>query len=143
MNLSATRRPRRLSPLLATLAVSAAAATTLALPASASAAPASAAAVDCASGDVCFWTGFNFTGSKCSWSVADPDWQSGAIKCSWAATTNVKSVWNAGTGSYSGVAFYANTNYNGRIGCTRQQQGGNLAGTYKVRSHQWITGNCG
>lgn len=96
MNLSVTRRPRRLSPLLATLAVSAAAATTLALPASASAAPASAAAVDCASGDVCFWTGFNFTGSKCSWSVADPDWQSGAIKCSWAATTNVKSVWNAG-----------------------------------------------
>ncbi len=28
----------------------------------------------------------------------------------------MKSVWNAGTGSYSGVAFYANTNYNGRIG---------------------------
>jgi hypothetical protein len=41
------------------------------------------------------------------------------------------------------VAFYASTNNNDRIGCTRQQQGGNLAGTYKVRSHQWITGNCG
>ncbi|MEH0419038.1 peptidase inhibitor family I36 protein [Streptomyces sp. B21-083] len=62
-------------------------------------------------GDVCFWTGANFTGQKCSWDAADPDWQGGSIRCSWAATTNVKSVWNAGT--------------------------------YKVRSHKWISGSCG
>ncbi|WP_405554917.1 peptidase inhibitor family I36 protein [Streptomyces sp. NBC_01171] len=127
------------------------AALTFILPNSASAAPAALAqpsaaqlaAVDCAQGDVCFWSDFNFTGSKCAWDVADPDWQGGAVKCSWAATTNVRSVFNAGTGSSSGVAFYSGTNYSGRIGCTRNQQGGNLAGTYKVRSHKWISGNCG
>ncbi|WP_338399714.1 peptidase inhibitor family I36 protein, partial [Streptomyces turgidiscabies] len=52
---------------------------------------ATAAAVDCASGDVCFWSGANFTGHKCSWDAADPDWQGGSTRCSWAATTNVKS----------------------------------------------------
>ncbi|MEW2614359.1 peptidase inhibitor family I36 protein [Streptomyces sp. NPDC047880] len=92
---------------------------------------------------VCFWTGANFTGSKCSWDVADPDWQSGAVRCSWAATTNVKSVWNAGTSSSSGVAYYRGADYSDRVGCTRQQHGGNLAGTYKVRSHRWISGSCG
>lgn len=101
------------------------------------------AAVDCGSGNVCFWTGFNFTGSRCAWSVADPDWQSGTIRCSWSATTNVKSVFNAGTSSATGVAYYTGANYSNRIGCTRQQHGGNLAGTYKVRSHRWISGSCG
>ena len=134
----------RTRPALAAVAMSVAAVTSLALPASAAqAAPASAAAVDCASGHICFWTGANFTGSKCSWDVADPDWQGGAVRCSWAATTNVKSVWNAGTGDFSGVAYYRGANYSDRVGCTRQQHGGNLAGTYKVRSHQWITGSCG
>ncbi|MCH0564138.1 MULTISPECIES: peptidase inhibitor family I36 protein [unclassified Streptomyces] len=137
------RRHGRATPLFAVLAVSAAAATALAVPTSASAAPDTATSVDCASGDVCFWTGFNFTGKRCAWSVADPDWQNGAIRCSWAATENVKSVWNAGTGNYSGVAYYTGANYSNRIGCTRQQQGGNLAGTYKVRSHKWISGSCG
>ncbi|MEU2749347.1 peptidase inhibitor family I36 protein [Streptomyces collinus] len=137
------RRNSRANPLFAVLAVTAAAVTTLAVPSSASAAPAAPAAVDCASGHICFWTGANFTGSKCAWDVADPDWQSGAVRCSWAATTNVKSVWNAGTSSSSGVAYYRGANYSDRVGCTRQQHGGNLAGTYKVRSHRWISGSCG
>ncbi|WP_327697216.1 peptidase inhibitor family I36 protein [Streptomyces sp. NBC_00459] len=72
MNLSVLR-PRRIKPLFAVLAVSAAAATALAVPTSASAAQAAPVAVDCASGDICFWTGANFTGQKCSWDVADPD----------------------------------------------------------------------
>ncbi|MFL6122180.1 peptidase inhibitor family I36 protein [Actinophytocola sp.] len=101
------------------------------------------AAWSCSSGNVCFYTGPDGTGSRCMWSVADPDWATGSIVCSWARTTNVKSVWNRGTSSASGVAFYSGTNYSGRIGCTRQGQSGNLAGTYKVRSHQWISGSCG
>ncbi|GAA2580396.1 peptidase inhibitor family I36 protein [Streptomyces violaceus] len=137
------RRPHRTKPLFAALAVSAAVATVLTVPTSATAAPAAPSAVNCATGDICFWTGANFTGSKCAWDAADPDWQNGAIKCSWAATTNVKSVWNAGTGDYSGVAYYKGANYTDRVGCTRQQHGGNLAGTYKVRSHKWISGSCG
>ncbi|MFF0203387.1 peptidase inhibitor family I36 protein [Streptomyces sp. NPDC005017] len=138
------RRHTRTTPLLAVLTVSAAAATALALPtSSASAAPVKPAAVDCPSGHVCFWTGANFTGSKCQWNEADPDWQGGNVRCSWAATTNVKSVWNAGTSSATGVAYYLGANYSNRIGCTRQQHGGNLAGTYKVRSHKWISSSCG
>lgn len=70
-------------------------------------------------------------------------WQSGSVRCSWAATTNVKSVWNAGTGSSTGIAYYLGADYEDRIGRTRQQHGGNLAGTYKVRSHKWISGSCG
>ncbi len=101
------------------------------------------AAWSCNSGNVCFYTGPDGTGSRCMWSVADPDWATGSIVCSWALTTNVKSVWNRGTSSASGVAFYRSTDYNGRIGCTRQGQSGNLAGTYKVRSHKWISGSCG
>jgi hypothetical protein len=102
------------------------------------------AAWDCDLGDVCFYTGFGGTGSRCAWDVADPDWTSGSIRCSWATTTPVKSVYNRGTDSrFTGVVFYRNTGYNNRIGCTRQGQKGDLAGTYQVRSHQWTTGNCG
>lgn len=128
----------------AAFVMSVAAVASFALPAStAQAAP---AAVDCASGNVCFWTGANFTGMKCGWSDADPDWQSGDIRCSWSATHNVKSVWNAGTSSrFTGVVYYkgANQDEDDRAGCTRQQHGGNLAGTYKLRSHKWTTGRCG
>ncbi|MGW0827267.1 peptidase inhibitor family I36 protein [Streptomyces sp. NPDC002845] len=101
------------------------------------------AAVNCPSRYVCFWTGPNFTGSKCQWDVADPDWRGGSIRCSWSATRNVKSVFNAGTSSATGVACYSGANYVNRKGCTRQQHGGNLAGTYKLRSHRWISGSCG
>ncbi len=80
----------------------------------------------------------------CKWSDADPDWQKGAIVCSWSATTNVKSVYNAGTStSLTGVVYYSGADYTTRKGCTKQQQGGNLAGTYKLRSHEWTDGNCG
>jgi hypothetical protein len=124
----------------------------LPIAASAKSAPAAVDAVsgaalaqwECSAGNVCFWNGFNGTGSRCMWDIADPDWASGSIRCSWALTSNVKSVWNRGTDSrFTGVVYYRYTNYNDRIGCTRQGQGGNLAGTYKLRSHQWTTGNCG
>lgn len=51
---------------------------------------------DCPTGNVCFWTGDNGTGSRCTWSVDDPDWQGGSIRCSWAATTPAQSVYNHG-----------------------------------------------
>ena len=99
---------------------------------------------DCNAGNVCFYTGFNGSGSMCKWSVADPDWTSGAIKCGWASTHNVESVYNHGTSTgFSGVRYYLRTNYQSSIGCTPQGKQGNLAGTYQLRSHQWVTGNCG
>jgi hypothetical protein len=129
---------RTRSKLLATAGVAAVIA--VAVPGVAGAAPAAWA---CNTGNVCFYTGPDGTGSRCMWSVADPDWATGGTVCSWALTTNVKSVWNRGTSSATGVAYYLQTNYTNRVGCTRQGQSGNLAGTYKVRSHRWISSSCG
>ncbi|MEE1928658.1 peptidase inhibitor family I36 protein [Streptomyces sp. TRM 70351] len=98
----------------------------------------------CARGHVCFYTGANGTGAKCAWSVADPDWTQGAQRCSWSQSRNVKSVWNRGTATnFSGVAYYQWRNYSTRKGCTRQDRRGNLAGTYMLKSHQWVKGACG
>ncbi|MGW1563304.1 peptidase inhibitor family I36 protein [Streptomyces sp. NPDC002144] len=124
--------------------LAASAAVAAVVPGTATAASAAAPKVSCPSGYVCFYTGFNYTGSKCQWDVQDPDWTSGTYACSWATTSNVKSVWNAGTdSSLTGVAYYLNKNYSNRVGCTRQGHGGNLQGTYKVLSHKWIDSSCG
>jgi len=101
------------------------------------------AAWDCNTGNICFWNGFGGTGGRCMWDVADSDWTAGTYKCSWATTKEVKSVYNRGTSSATGVRFYRNTGYNNSIGCTRQGQKGDLAGTYQVRSHQWVSTSCG
>jgi Peptidase inhibitor family I36 len=102
------------------------------------------AAWTCDSGSVCFWTGPDGTGSRCMWSGSDPDWTTAPGRCSWATDQNVKSVWNRGTSSsFTGVAFYNRTGYSTRKGCTKQGKSGNLAGTYQVHSHRWITGTCG
>jgi hypothetical protein len=104
--------------------------------------PANAAAFSCPSGNVCFYTGRDGTGSRCAWSVADPDWWGGDIRCSWSAERAPLSIYNHGTSSsYNGVVYY---NPNGvRMGCTRQGVAGNLSGDYKVRSHHWTAGSCG
>ncbi|ANZ41229.1 hypothetical protein BBK82_39930 [Lentzea guizhouensis] len=101
------------------------------------------AAWDCNTGNVCFWTGFGGTGSRCAWNIADDDWTAGTHKCSWATTKNVKSVYNAGTSSATGVAYFKNTGHNTRVGCTKQGKKGDLAGTYQLRSHKWISTSCG
>ncbi|GGM77070.1 hypothetical protein GCM10011609_11280 [Lentzea pudingi] len=100
------------------------------------------AAWACNTGNVCFWNDFGGTGKRCMWDVADSDWASGTYKCSWY-DTEVKSVYNRGTSSAKGVRFYRDTGYNGSIGCTKQGKKGDLAGTYKIRSHQWVSTSCG
>lgn len=116
------------------------------------ASPASAADPwDCKAGQICFYSGANGTGSKCAWSGDDPDWTSGGTVCSWARTTNVKSVYNRGqTDTFTGVVFFGivkdadiSDEDEGRKGCTRRGQQGNLAGTYKVLAHKWTRGRCG
>lgn len=93
---------------------------------------------DCPKGDVCFYSGSNGTGNMCNWDVSDPDWRSGAITC--FGVTTPRSIYNNGyAGGYDDVVYYINTGYNDRIGCTRVGVQGNLAGTYVVRSHQWVT----
>ncbi len=67
------------------------------------------------------------------WDVADDDRTSGIYRCSWAGSTNVKSVHYAGTSSATGVACYKDSGHNTRVGCTRQGIKGDLAGTYQLR----------
>lgn len=112
----------------------------LVLPGAAQAAPVPAWA-DCPSQHVCFWTGDNGTGQMCYWSGDDPDWRSGAIQCSWSASTRAQSVYNNGTTGAS-VSYYTGANYGGtRAGCTASGTRGNFAGNggagYFLRSHEW------
>lgn len=102
--------------------------------------PAHAAYADCKSGNICFYTGDNGTGKMCQWTGNDDDWRNGAIQCSWAADNNVRSVYNNGvSGTYTAVIYYSGANYQTRKGCTTLGKKGNLAGTYKLRSHKWAT----
>lgn len=104
----------------------------------AAAAPAQAkeAAYSCPSGSVCFYSGDNGSGSRCVWSGNDNDWRNGDIQCSWAADKNVRSIYNNGTSGMV-VIYYSGANYQTRKGCTTKGTKGNLAGTYKLRSHKW------
>lgn len=99
-----------------------------------------AAAYNCPVGYICFYSGDNGTGDRCAWDGNDNDWRNGNIKCSWSADKNVRSVYNNGTsGSPSTVVYYAGANYETRKGCTTRGKKGNLAGTYKLRSHRWVS----
>jgi hypothetical protein len=106
--------------------------------------PADVADFSCTAGSICFYSGRDGTGDKCQWSDDDPNWNSGSIVCSWADEKPVASVYNHGQDDdFTGVAFYSQSDYRTREGCTRQGQAGNLSGDYKVASHRWIKGSCG
>lgn len=101
---------------------------------------------DCPSGNICVWTGSDGNGSRCNWSDADSDWQSGSIVCSWSGSTKVQSVFNNGTSSsFTGVQVYRNANFGSPFFCAPQgdhtrwiiTNGGVL-----LRSHQWIRSAC-
>lgn len=56
-----------------------------------------------------------------------------------------RSVYNNGTSAdgSTGVA-YAKADYKGgRIDCTKNKSGGNLAGTYVPKSLKWVSNRCG
>ncbi|MFD0417818.1 peptidase inhibitor family I36 protein [Streptomyces sp. NPDC127108] len=116
----------------------------------AAALPGSAQAADgydrCVSGDVCFFTGKDGGGRMCAWDWHDKDWTREPITCSWSGDVNVQSVFNNGKrtpdGKFQDVAYYEFTNYTTRKGCTKLGKKGNLAGTYTLRSHQWLEGSC-
>lgn len=102
-------------------------------------AAAPAAAWDCNVGDFCAWTGPDGTGSRCSWTNADPDWRSGAVQCSWAGSSRVQSYRNRGTStSFRGVKLYQGANYTNLVYCVPQGTSWNVldGGTF-LRSHQW------
>ncbi|GAA0460443.1 peptidase inhibitor family I36 protein [Streptomyces sp. NPDC046215] len=100
-----------------------------ALPA-ATAAPSSLAAYNCAPGHFCIYNGWNGSGTRCQWSQDSK--ANTADDCSFIQRgQNVRSVWN-GTGHR--VQYYSQTNHKGRVGSTPAGAGGNLQGSYMIRS---------
>lgn len=116
------------------LAVAAAALVTAfgAVPA-ATAAPAAAgnlAAYNCTPGYFCIYSDWNGGGTRCQWSQSSK--ANTADDCSFIQRgQNVRSVWN-GTGHR--VQYYKHTNYQERVGSTPAGAGGNLQGSYQIRS---------
>jgi hypothetical protein len=113
--------------------VAAAFATALGTGPTAIAAPAassSLSAYNCTSGYFCIYSDWNGGGTRCQWS--QPSKANTADDCSFIQRgQNVRSVWN-GTGHR--VQYYTHTNYNSRVGSTPAVAGGNLQGSYQIRS---------
>lgn len=94
------------------------------------AAPTGTAAYNCSPGYFCIYSGWNGSGTRCQWSQSRL--ANTADNCSFIQSgQNVKSVWNK-TGHR--VQYYTHTNYNSRVGSTPSGQGGNLQGSYQIRS---------
>jgi hypothetical protein len=96
---------------------------------------------NCPAGSVCYYTGLNGSGAKCQWSGFDTQH---ADDCSWAADTNVRSIYNHGTSSsFAGVCSYRFPDFGTDPPLVWQAQGVavNLPGDgWKVLSHRWVKG---
>ena len=100
--------------------------------AAAPAAPSSPASYSCSPGDLCIYSGWNGGGARCQW--ADARRANTADDCPFIQTgQKVRSLWN-GTGHR--VQYYTGTNYHSRVGSTHAGSGGNLQGSYQIRSFQ-------
>ncbi|WP_327275117.1 peptidase inhibitor family I36 protein [Streptomyces sp. NBC_01224] len=88
------------------------------------------ASYNCSPGYFCIYSDWNGGGTRCQWS--DKKRANTADDCSFIQRgQNVRSVWNA-TGHR--VQYYTQTNYNARVGSTPAGSGGNLQGSYQIRS---------
>ncbi|MFH9615071.1 peptidase inhibitor family I36 protein [Streptomyces pratensis] len=93
------------------------------------AAPA-AAFTRCTHGYFCAFDGWNGEGTRCQWSAREMS--NTADNCSFIREgRNVLSVWNK---TEHRVQYYTQTNFNSRVGSTLAGQGGNLQGSYQIRS---------
>ncbi|MFE4859078.1 peptidase inhibitor family I36 protein [Streptomyces sp. NPDC056670] len=94
------------------------------------AAPARAAAYNCSPGYFCIYSDWNGKGTRCQWSQSKL--ANTADNCSFIQKgRKVLSVWNK-TGHR--VQYYTQTNYHARVGSTEAGKGGNLQGSYQIRS---------
>jgi len=88
------------------------------------------AAYNCTHGYFCIYSDWNGGGTRCQWSQSSK--ANTADDCSFIQRgQNVRSVWNR-TGHR--VQYYTQTNYNSRVGSTPADAGGNLQGSYQIRS---------
>ncbi|OIJ92666.1 peptidase inhibitor family I36 protein [Streptomyces colonosanans] len=85
---------------------------------------------NCAPGHFCIYSAYKGKGTRCQWQ--QPSKANTADDCSFIRRgQKVLSVWN-GTGHR--VQYYTQTNYHNRVGSTRAGAGGNLMGSYQIRS---------
>ncbi|MGY4953744.1 peptidase inhibitor family I36 protein [Streptomyces nigrescens] len=122
---------RRLHSLaIAATALAAAAFSAAPTPQATPTASAGLAAYNCSSGYFCIYSDWNGGGTRCQWSQASK--ANTADDCSFIQRgQNVRSVWN-NTGHR--VQYYTQTNYHARVGSTPAHAGGNLQGSYQIRS---------
>ena len=89
-----------------------------------------AAAFSCTSGYFCIYSDWNGGGTRCQWSQSSK--ANTADDCSFIQRgQNVRSVWN---NTRHRVQYYTQTNYHSRVGSTPAGAGGNLQGSYQIRS---------
>lgn len=99
---------------------------------------------ECPSGDFCVWENPHGMGRRCNWDVADPDWQGGAIRCSWSATLKVESALDNGNDPrFAAVAVYQQANYMSTFGCFDRGTPYEVTNDgVLLRSHKWVTAHC-
>lgn len=121
----------RLTRLLSTLAASVAVAGVITTaPAGAVPDQPAAARFRCSPGYFCIYSGWNGGGDRCQWRQAAK--ANTADDCRFIQRgQKVRSLWN-GTGRRK--QYYTNTNYRHRVGSTHPGRGGNLQGSYQIRS---------
>ncbi|MEV4440954.1 peptidase inhibitor family I36 protein [Streptomyces sp. NPDC049577] len=94
------------------------------------AAPGDSGVYNCAPGHFCLYSDWNGAGTRCQW--PDGSKANTADDCSFIQRgQKPKSLWN-GTGHR--MQYYTQTNYHERVGSTPAGKGGNLMGTYHIRS---------
>jgi hypothetical protein len=87
---------------------------------------------NCTPAYFCIYSDWNGGGTRCQWQQSSK--ANTADDCSFIQRgQNVRSVWN-GTGHR--VQYYTGTNYQSRVGSTPAGAGGNLQGSYQIRSFQ-------
>ncbi|MCX4550108.1 MULTISPECIES: peptidase inhibitor family I36 protein [unclassified Streptomyces] len=88
------------------------------------------ASYNCRPGNFCIYSGWNGSGHYCHWTTRQK--ANTADDCPFIQKgEKVRSLWN-GTGHR--IQYYTNTNYNHRVGSTPAGHGGNLQGSYQIRS---------
>lgn len=93
-----------------------------------------AAPSSCKKGRVCFYTGKNFDGKRCSRSDSFKEW--GSQRC---RTSKFKSAYNNGHPEHKpDVVAYTKKDWNGTKYILPNKAGGNLNGTLAIRSVQWF-----
>lgn len=91
--------------------------------------PAGPNSFQCGAGYFCVYSGWDGGGSRCQYRS---DTANTADNCAFIrAGKNVLSVWN---GNHDKATYYKQTNYRGRVGSTPSGRGGNLMGSYQIRS---------